>query len=86
MNVDYLNIVTPMSGKFYADLLLMLQESIKNERQGKLRRGIIRRQDNTPVHINQFVMHTVCDHGLKLLSCPSYFMELVHSDYILFLN
>ena len=58
---------TAMSGQLYADLLLMLQESIKDERQGKLRHRVFRRQENTPVHTNQFAMHTVYDHGFKLL-------------------
>ena len=84
MNVDYLHICTAMSGQFYADLLLMLQESIKDKRQGQCRRGVARRQDNTPVHINQFDMHTVCDHGFKWLPRPPYFMDLVPSDFFLF--
>ena len=40
MNVDYLHIGMAMSGQFYADLLLVLQESIKDECKGKRRCGI----------------------------------------------
>ena len=81
--MDYLHIGTAMSGQLYADLLLMLQESIKDERQGKLHQ-LLRRYDNTPVHIHQLTMHTVGDHGFKLRSRPPYFMDLVPSDYFPF--
>ena len=60
MNVDYLHIGTALSGQCSDDLLVMLQESIKDERKGKLCRRILLQQDNTPVLINQVAMYAVC--------------------------
>ena len=84
VNVDNLHIGTAMSGQFYADLLLVLQETIKDERQVKRRRGVLQWHDNSPIHINLFAMHTVYDHGFKLLQRSPQFIGLVRSDYVLF--
>ena len=52
---------------------LALQESIKDdERKGKLWRGVLMQQYNTPVYINQVAMHAVCGDGCKLLPYPLY--------------
>ena len=83
-DVDNVHIGTLMNGQFFADLLLTLQKSIRDKRHGKLHDGVLRRQDNTPVHISLFAMRTVFYHGFKLLPRPPYFMNLVSSDHHLF--
>ena len=78
----WITCIKTMSRQCYTDLLLTLQESIKDERQGKLPRGVLLQQGNAPVHLNQVTMHAVCDRGLKRLPHPPYFLDLALSAII----
>ena len=54
IHIDYLPHGTTMNGKYYANLLKQVRQSIKEKRRGKIRRGIMLHQDNAPV--SQFIL------------------------------
>ena len=60
------------------------EESIKDERKGKLRHGVLLQQDNSPIHINQVFMHVVCNRGCKLPPHLPYFLDLAPCYYFRF--
>ena len=58
MNVNYLQRATIMNGKYFANLLLGLHDSIKAKR-----RGVLFHQENAPVHTCLIAMRSVKDCG-----------------------
>ena len=66
-----------MNGKYYANLLKQVRQSIKEKRHGKIRRGIMLHQDNAPVHTSR---NAVRECGYELLPQP-YSPDLAPSDF-----
>ena len=75
---------TTMNGKYYANLLKQVRQSIKEKRRGKIRRGIMLHQDNAPVHTSRVAMDAVRECGYELLPHPPYSPDLAPSDFHLF--
>ena len=73
-----------MNGKYYANLLKQVRQSIKEKRRGKIRRGIMLHQDNAPVHTSRVAMDAVREYGYELLPHPPYSPDLAPSDFHLF--
>ena len=73
-----------MNGKYYANLLKQVRQSIKEKRRGKIRRGIMLHQDNAPVHTSRVAMDAVRECGYELLPHPPYSPDLAPSDFHLF--
>ena len=69
-----------MNGKYYANLLKQVRQSIKEKRRGKIRRGIMLHQDNAPVHTSRVAMDAVRECGYELLPHPPYSPDLAPSD------
>ena len=73
MNVDYLHIGTAISGQCYADLLLMLQESIKEKRKGKVPHGVFSNKITLPYTSTQLqcmlcaTVGVICYHTHRIL-------------------
>ena len=84
IHIDYLPHGTTMNGKYYANLLKQVRQSIKEKRRGKIRRGIMLHQDNAPVHTSQVAMDAVRECGYELLPHPPYSPDLAPSDFHLF--
>ncbi|XP_048252672.1 histone-lysine N-methyltransferase SETMAR-like [Haliotis rufescens] len=68
IHIDYLPHGTIMNGEYYAKLLKQVRQSIKVKRRGKIRRGILLHQDNTPVHTSHVAMTAVQECGYELPS------------------
>ena len=84
IHIDYLPHGTTMNGKYYANLLKQVRQSIKEKRRGKIRRGIMLHQDNAPVHTSRVAMDAVRECGYELLPHPPYSPDLAPSDFHLF--
>ena len=84
IHIDYLPHGTTMNGKYYANLLKQVRQSIKEKRRGKIRRGIMLHQDNAPVHTSRVAMDAVRECGYELLPHPPYSPDLAPSDCHLF--
>jgi len=57
--------------------------SMKEKKQGKLRRGVLFHQNNTPANMSSQALVAIQNAGLELLYQPSYLPDLVRSDYYL---
>ena len=84
IHIDYLPHGTTMNGKYYANLLKQVRQSIKEKRRGKIRRGIMLHQDNAQVHTSRVAMDAVRECGYELLPHPPYSPDLAPSDFHLF--
>ena len=65
---------------------MKLREDIKSKRPGKLTKGILFDQDNTPPHKAAVTMATIRDCGFEIVPHPPYSPDLAPSDYYLFPN
>ena len=59
---------------------------IREERRGKLSKGILLQQDNARVHTCKIAMDAVERNGYELIPHPAYSPDLAPSDYFLFPN
>ena len=84
IHIDYLPHGTTMNGKYYANLLKQVRQSIKEKRRGKIRRGIMLHQDNAPVHTSRVAKDAVRECGYELLPHPPYSPDPAPSDFHLF--
>ena len=84
LQIDYLQKGQAINGTYYASLLTQLREIIKIKRHGKLTKGVLFHQDNTPVHKSVIATAAIHDCGFKLIEHPPYSPDLAPSDFHLF--
>ena len=75
-----------INGEYYAELLRELRQAIKLKRPGKLTKGVLLHQDNTPAHKSLVAMSAVHDCGFELIDHLPYSPDLAPMDYFLFPN
>ena len=73
-----------INSQYYCELLGELRESIKNQRRGKLRRGILLQHDNARPHTSAETLAKIRELGFTVLPHPPYSPDLAPSDYWLF--
>ncbi|XP_076029793.1 histone-lysine N-methyltransferase SETMAR-like [Oratosquilla oratoria] len=81
---DFLAKGTTITGAYYASLLRKLRETIKIKRRGKISKGVLLLQDNTPVHNSHVARSEARACGYEILLHPSYSPDLAPSDFHLF--
>ena len=82
--IDYLERGHTVTGDYYAQELKQLRETIKKNRRGKLRSGVVMSQDNAPCHTCRVAMAAAKECGFEILPHPPYSPDLAPSDYYLF--
>lgn len=82
--VDYLPKGQTINGAYYANLLGMLNEKIREKRPGLARKKIIFHQDNARPHTSIVAMAKIHELRYDLLHHPPYSPDLAPSDYHLF--
>lgn len=82
--IDYLERGTTITGQYYAALISKLRNATKDERRGKLRRGVLFHHDNAPAHWSAFAMAIIQQAGIELVDHPPYSPDLAPSDFYLF--
>ncbi|XP_046562536.1 histone-lysine N-methyltransferase SETMAR-like [Haliotis rubra] len=83
IHIDYLPRGTTMNEEYHG---IIVRQSIKKKRQGKLRRGVLLHQDNAPVHTSRVSLAAVDECGFEILPHPPYSPDLAPTDYHLFPN
>ena len=68
--IDYLQKGRTINGEYYAKLVRELGEAIKSKRQGKLKKGVLFHQDNSPPHKLLVAMATLRDCGFEVFGHP----------------
>ena len=84
--IDYLQQGRTVNGTYYAVELRRLPQEIVRKKRGKLTRGVLLLQDNTPAHTSQVAMTAVSECGFEVLPHPPYSPDMAHSDFNLFPN
>ena len=82
--IDYLERGHTVTGDYYAQELKQLRETIKKNRRGKLRSGVVMSQDNAPCHTCRVAMAAAKECGFEILPHPPYSPDLAPTDYYLF--
>lgn len=82
--IDYLPKNTTMSGQYYANLIKLLRESIKEKRRGKLSKGILLLHDNAAVHTAEVSETAIREANFVKINHPPYSPDLAPSDFFLF--
>ena len=63
--IDYLQKGKTITGEYYAKLLRELRQAIKSKRPGKLTKGVLLHQDNSPAHKSLVAMSAVHNCGFN---------------------
>ena len=84
--LDVLPRRSTITGEYYANLLDQLRTAIREERRGKLSKGVLLQQDNARVHTCKVAMDALERNGYELISHPVYLPDLAPSDFFLFPN
>lgn len=84
--IDYLPPKEKITGNYYAHLMKKLRQAIKDNRRGKLTRGVLLLHDNAPVHKSRVAQAAIRECGFEELNHPAYSPDLAPSDYYLFPN
>ena len=82
--LDFLPKNSPITGVHYANLLDQLRTAIRENRRGKLSKGVLLLQDNARVHTCNVAMDAVELNGYELIPHPAYLPDLAPSDFFLF--
>jgi len=81
--VDYLEHGSTITGPYYADLIGKVLAALKENRRGKLRRGVLFHQDNAPAHTSSVALAAIRNAGFELHH-PPYSPHLAPSDFYVF--
>lgn len=84
--IDYLPKNTTMNAEYYANLLDQLRKKIKEDRRGKLSKGVLILHDNAPAHTAFKARSSLTKNGFTEINHPPYSPDLAPSDYFLFKN
>ena len=84
--IDYLEQSRMINSAYNAGELRRLCHKIARKRQGKLTRGILLLQDNSPAHTMQVAMTAATECGFEILPHPPYSPYMAPSDFFLFPN
>ena len=84
--LDFLPKRSTITGVYYANLLDQLRTAIRENRRGKLSKGVLLQQDNARVHTCKVAMDAVERNGYELIPHPAYWPGLAPSDFFLFPN
>ena len=69
---------------FYCEALRELRENIRQQRRGKLTRGVLLQHDNASCHTSPRTLATIQELGFEVVPHPPYSPDLAPSDYWLF--
>ena len=78
--LDFLANKSTITVAYYANLLDQLRTVIRENRQGKLSKGILLQQDNGRVHTCKIAMDAVERNGYELIPHPAYSKDLAPSS------
>ena len=78
--LDFLPKRNTITGVYYANLLDQLRTAIRENRRGKLSKGVLLQQDNARVHTCKVAMDVVERNGYELIPHPAYSL-LATSSY-----
>lgn len=70
--------------QFYCEALRELRENIRENRRGKLTRGVLLQHDNASCHTSAVTTATLRELGFEVVPHPPYSPDLAPSDYWLF--
>jgi len=82
--IDYLEHGSTITEIYYTDLIEKVRAALKEKRRGKLRRGVLFHQDNSPPHTSSQALAAIPSAGFELLIHPPYSPDLAPSDFYLF--
>lgn len=82
--IEYLDHGATITGNLYAEQIKKLRNFIREERRGKLSKGVLFHQDNAPAHKSRVAMAAIKDAGFELMEHPPYSPDLAPSDFYLF--
>jgi len=82
--IDYLTKGQTINGKYYSSLLVQLKDVLKENRRGKVTRGVLFLHDNAPAHWALATQKKLAYLGFQCLDHPLYSPDLAPSDYHLF--
>jgi histone-lysine N-methyltransferase SETMAR len=84
--IDYLPRKVTITGKYYADLVLRLRQSIREKRRGKLSAIPLLLHDNASAHTSRITKAALRDCGFEEMPHPPYSPDLAPCDFHLFPN
>jgi len=79
--IDYLERGKTVTGVYYADQIRKRRASIKQQRRGKLRHGVLLHHDNAPAQTSAVATAAIRECGFQLLNHMPYSPELAPTDY-----
>ena len=82
--IDYLEQGRTIKGAYYAGKLRPIPQEIARKRRGKLTRGVLLLQDNSPAHVSQVAITAATECGFETLPHPPYSHDMAPSDFYLF--
>ena len=82
--IDYFEKGKTITGEYYSNLLIGLDEKIREKRPGLQKKKIIFHQDNAPANKSVLAMGQLRNLHYELLEHPPYSPDLAPSDFFLF--
>jgi len=82
--IDYPEKGKTITGEYFSNLLMRLDEKICEERPGLQKKNITFHQDNAPTHKSVLAMGKLRDLHYELLEHPPYSTDLAPCDFYLF--
>jgi len=82
--IDYLEKGKPITAEYYSNLLIRLDEKIREETIGLQKKKNIFHQDNEPAHKTVLAIRKLRDLKYEFLENPPYSPDLAPSDFYLF--
>ena len=79
--IDYKEKWRNITGQYYSLILNKLKEAIKEKRRGKLAKGVLLLQDDTPVLKSRVAMAALHTHGFESLVHPPYSPDQASSGF-----
>ncbi|CAK9833202.1 Mariner Mos1 transposase [Anthophora retusa] len=84
--IDFLEKGKTITGNYYASLLDLLNNKIKEKRPHLMKKKVLFHHDNAPAHTSAIVAKKLLELGYQILPHPPYSPDLAPSDYYLFPN
>jgi len=82
--IDYLPKSQTINAEYYSSLLVQLKDILKENRRGKVTKGVLFLHDNAPVHRALATQKKLAYLGFQCLDHPPHSPDLAPSDYHLF--
>jgi len=82
--IDYLPKGQTINTDYYSSLLVQLKDTLKEEHQRKVTKGVLFLHDNAPAHQALATQKKLAYLDFQCLDHPPYYLDLAPSDYHLF--